>query len=176
MSKFRLINCEFVNAGSFRVNVSNKAKLLYLIMLVSADDRGFVDTTNDIINALTTNEDEFNKVHSLELIGNTYQSALQELIDKGYIYEFVDNHNNKVHLLRHWFFHNKLIKGLWTNYKNFVKKVSLENNEYVLNREPLKESNIKELNVNNENINNEEIDLKSAMEYLNELEKKEKEE
>ena len=145
-------------------------------MLVSADDRGYVDTTNDIINALTTNEDEFNKVHSLELIENTYHSALQELIDKGYIYEFVDNHNNKVHLIRHWFFHNKLIKGLWTNYKNFAKKVSLENNEYVLNREPLKESNIKELNVNNENINNKETDLSSGIEYLNELEKKEKEE
>lgn len=148
MAKHRLINCEFINAGSFKVNVSNKAKLLYLSMFVSADDKGFVDTTQDIINALETNDDNFTKVANMSLLDDTYNSALQELLDKGYIYEFVDNHSNKVHLIRHWFYHNKLIRGLWTNYANFNERVYLKNNEYLLGKKPLKEDNINENNIN----------------------------
>ena len=48
MARHRLVNCEFLNAGSFKVNVSNRAKLLYLMMIVSGDDRGFVDSTQDL--------------------------------------------------------------------------------------------------------------------------------
>ena len=65
MSKHRLVNCEFIHASSFKVNLSNKAKLLYLMMLTSADDKGFVDTTNDIINALKTNDNEFEKTENI---------------------------------------------------------------------------------------------------------------
>ena len=146
MSKHRLINCEFICASSFKVNVSNKGKLLYLLMFACGDDRGFVDTTNDIINALTTNEKEVEQVTSLALLENDYNSALNELIDKGFLYEFKDNHGNRVHLIRHWFYHNKLVKGLWTNYRNFLDMVYLENNEYKLGPKPLKEENkIKEI-------------------------------
>ena len=109
MARHRLLNCEFLNASSFKVNVSNKGKLLYMLMILNGDDRGFVDSTNDLINALTTCEKEFDNTISLDLLENTYKSALQELLDKGYLYEFKDNHNNKVHLVRHWFFHNKYI-------------------------------------------------------------------
>lgn len=141
MAKHRLVNCDFLNAASFKVNISNKAKLLYLMMIVSADDKGFVDTTNDLISTLTNNEKEFNDTISLELLENTFTSALEELKDKGYIYEFVDNHKNKIHLIRHWFFHNKLIKGLWTNYRSFLEQTYLEENEYKLGKKPLKEDN-----------------------------------
>lgn len=144
MSKHRLINCEFINAASFKNSLSNRAKLLYLLMFVSADDRGFVDTTQDLINALEKNDSEVDKNVSLELIQNTYNTAIDELVDKGLVYEFKDNHNNKVHLVRHWFYHNKLIKGLWTNYKNFLELVYLDNNEYILGKKPLKEDKIKE--------------------------------
>ena len=96
MAKQRLINCEFVNASSFKVNVSNRAKLLYLMMITNGDDRGFVDSVQDLINALTNNEKEFDNTISLELLENTYNSALQELLDKGYIYEFKDSHSNRV--------------------------------------------------------------------------------
>lgn len=148
MARHRLINCEFLNAGSFKVNISNKAKLLYFMMIVNADDRGFVDTTSDLINSLTNNEKEFDNNISLELIGNTYNTALDELKEKGYIYEFKDNHKNVVHLIRHWFFHNKLKKGLYTNYRNFLEMVYLDNNEYITGKKPLKEDNPNEDNIN----------------------------
>ena len=152
MAKHRLVNCEFLNAGSFKVNISNKAKLLYLMMIISADDRGFVDTTQDLINSLTTNDKEYDKSVSLELLENTYNTALNELLDKGYIYEFKDNHKNKVHLIRHWFYHNKLKKGLWTNYRTFLAQVYLEDNEYLMDKKPSKEDKLKEDNLNQDNI------------------------
>lgn len=154
MARHRLLNCEFINAGSFKVNVSNRAKLLYLMMFVNGDDRGFVDTTQDLINTLEKNDNELDKVERLELLDNTYTSALTELLEKGYIYEFKDNHSNKVHLIRHWFYHNKLKKGLWTNYRNFLELVHLENNEYILNsvKKPLKEDKLNEEELNQNNI------------------------
>ena len=112
------------------------------MLLTSADDKGYVDTANDLINALTSNEKDFGSPITLDLLENTYNSALNELIDKGYIYEFKDNHNNKVYLIRHWFYHNKLIKGLWTNYRNFDNQVHIEGNEYILGKKPLKEDKI----------------------------------
>ena len=177
MARHRLINCEFINAGSFKINISNKAQLLYLKMITNADDRGFVDSTQDLINSLTSNEKEFNKTISLDLLENTYNSALNELIDKGLVYEFVDNHKNIVHLIRHWFYHNKYVKGLWTNYKNFLEQVYLENNEYVLGKKPLKENKIKETNTNETNINEllekveptDDIDEEEVDKLLNEF-------
>lgn len=149
MARHRLVNCEFINASSFKVNVSNKAKLLYLLMLANGDDRGFVDNTKDLINSLTNNDNEYNKSVSLELLENTYNSALEELIEKGYLYEFKDNHNNKVHLIRHWFYHNKWKERLWTNYRAFISQVYLDNNEYVIGKKPSKENKEnKETNVN----------------------------
>ena len=159
MAKHRLINCEFVNSSSFKVNVSNRAKLLYYSMFVNADDRGFVDITQNLIDTLEKNDQDFDKKVSLELLENSYNSALSELLDKGYLYEFQDKHNNKVHLIRHWFYHNKYVKGLWTNYMCFLSQVHLDNNEYILGRKPLKESNTNETNINENN------------EILNELEK-----
>ena len=144
MPRFRMINCDFINASSFKVNVSNKGKLLYLMMCMNADDKGFVDSVQDIINALTNNEKEFNKTISLELLENTYTSALDELIQRGYLFEFTDNHNNKIYLVKHWFYHNKLKSGLWTNYKNFLELVYLEGNEYKLGKKPLKEDKTKQ--------------------------------
>lgn len=156
MARQRLINCEFVNASSFKVNVSNRAKLLYLMMITNGDDRGFVDSVQDLINALTNNEKEFDNTISLELLENTYNSALQELLDKGYIYEFKDSHSNRVYLIRHWFYHNKYKTGLWTNYKSFFEQVHLENNEYVMGKKPLKEDKLKETNINKNKPNQEE--------------------
>lgn len=175
MAKHRLINCEFLNASSFKVNVSNKAKLLYLMMFANGDDRGFVDTTNELISSLTNNDKEFDNKISLELIETTYTTALDELLDKGYIYEFRDNHQNKVHLIRHWFYHNQLKKGLWTNYRNFLDMVHLENNEYILNsvKKPLKENNIKETNVNEIKQNESDLTEEEIDSLLNEFKERE---
>ena len=76
MNDHRLINCKFINAGGFKTKISNKAKLLYLLMFTNADDRGFVDTTTDLINSLEKSEQEWNKNVSMELLENTYQTAL----------------------------------------------------------------------------------------------------
>lgn len=158
MAKHRLINCEFVNAGSFKVNVSNRAKLLYFSMFAAADDKGFVDTTNDIINALEQNDANFDNKVSLELIESSFKSALTELIDRGYLFEFKDKHLNKIHLIRHWFLHNKWKDHLWTNYFNFLNQVKIENGEYVM--KPLKEVKVKENNINQDNINEyKEVDI-----------------
>ena len=154
MPRQRLLNCDFINSGSFKVNTSNKAKLLYLLMITNADDKGFVDTTNDIINSLEQNDTEMNENQvNLTLLGNDYKSALQELIDKGYLYVFEDKHNNKVHLIRHWFFHNKYKDKLWTNYMYFLSKVFLDNNEYKFGKKPLKEDKLKENKVNEIKLN-----------------------
>ena len=142
MPRFRLLNCDFITSGSFKLNLSNKAKLLYLMMFANGDDRGFVDNTNDIIRALENNDNENGIDSGLTLLNTDYASGLQELVEKGLLYEFSDNHNNKVHLIRHWFYHNKLVKGLWTNYRNFLERVYIENNEYILGKKPLKENNI----------------------------------
>lgn len=157
MAKHRLINCEFINSGSFKVNLSNKAKLLYLLMFCNGDDRGFVDNTCDIINSLEKNDDEFTNEVDLELLENTYKSALAMLVDKGLIYEFNDNHGNTIHLIRHWWYHNKLVKGLWTNYFNLLERVEIKNNEYVL-KTHIKENKIEENNINQNKVNEVEDD------------------
>ena len=150
MAKKRLLNCEFINASSFKVNLSNKAKLLYVYMFVNADDKGFVDTTNEIIESLTKNDTDFRNEINLELLENDYNSALVELIGRGLIFEFRDNHGNRIHLIRHWYYHNKMVKGLWTNYGGLLEKVHVSNNEYILGKKPLKENNINETNIDND--------------------------
>lgn len=168
MARHRLMNCEFINSGSFKVNVSNKGKLLYFMMMMSADDKGFVDTTQEIINSLEKNENDNENIVNLTLLQNDYKSALIDLIDKGYLYEFVDNHSNKVHLIRHFFFHNRLVKGLWTNYRKFLSQVDIVENEYI--KKPLKENNINQNNINQYNLiqsNKEETEKKhKKLKYL----------
>lgn len=166
MAKKRLINCDFLNSGSFKCNVSNKGKLLYYSMIVAADDLGFVDTTHEIINTLEENDKIFNNSVSLELLDITYSGAVQELISKGYLYEFTDNHLNKVHLIRAWFLHNKWKDHLWTSYWGFYKQVQIKNGEYVM--KPLKEDN----NINQSNINQDTINqIMEDNDILEELDK-----
>ena len=125
--KLRLINCDFINASSF-VNLSNKAKLLYIYMFASADDIGFVDNVNNTINLLTSNDTS----QSLELLNNDYNSALEELGQIGLLYRFTNKHGHSVYLIRHWFMHNRWKKGLLSNYSKYRDLVKLEDYEYVL--------------------------------------------
>ena len=154
----RLINCDFLDTEAFNDKISNKAKLLYYQMFINGDDRGFVGNTNTIIETLKKNDDNFVDVVNMSLLENDYPNALYELINKGYLYEFRDNHENKVHLIRHWFVHNKYRKGLWTNYGSFLKQVQLdESGKYVLKETHLKEIKINESKINEIKNNNEEI-------------------
>ena len=154
--KQRLINCDFLNTEAFNDKISNKAKLLYYTMFINGDDRGFVGNTNSIISILEKNDDDFVNQVNLSLMENNYQSSLIELINMGYLYEFMDNHNNRVHLIRHWFVHNKFRKGLWTNYGSFLKLVEIKEGKYVL-KESDKENNINESNINEIKLNENKV-------------------
>lgn len=138
MARNRLINCDFL-LTSF-MDIPNKAKLLYLVMIINADDKGFVGNTSKIIKDLKENDEEYNKTISLELLDDTYESALLTLCNRGYLYTFIDNYGNHIHLIRHWFIHNKWIKGLYTNYKRFYDLVDIKDGKYI--KKPLKENKI----------------------------------
>ena len=156
--KSRLINCDFLTTEAFNDKLSNKAKLLYVVMFINGDDKGFVSNTNTIISTLTKNDELFTNEINLSLLENDYPNALIELINRGYVYEFRDNHDNKVHLIRHWFIHNKWRKGLWTNYGSFLKQVELVEGKYVL-KESSKENKINENTINEiKEIKDEQID------------------
>ena len=150
MPKQRLINCDFFDASGFKRNLSNKAKLLYFMFLANADDKGFVGNGLDIAESLDQCEENFDNV----LFSVKYVDALRELVEKGFVYEFTDKHNNKTYLIRHWFLHNKNQKFLTTNYVSYLIKVELLDNEYHLKgdkkEKPLKEKENKE-NQNKEN-------------------------
>ena len=166
MIRQRLINCDFLNASTFINGLGNKAKLLYLLMITNADDLGFVSNTHTLIEVLTTNDDESHQVN-LELLKNDYTSALVELINKTYIYRFMDKHGNDVYVIKHWFMHNRWKKGLRTNYFTFYSKLEMENGEYYLKgkgEKPIKESKEKEKKENKNKVNDKEFD-----EMLNEI-------
>ena len=145
----RLINCDFLNVGGF-VDLSNKAKLVYFCFLINADDMGFVGNGTTIVNNLQNCETNFENV----LFAYSYYDALKELCDKGLLYEFVDNHNNKTYLMRHWFFHNNYKKFLRTNYIGFLSRVELVNNEYVYKETIIKKDKLKQIKTNQIKINN----------------------
>lgn len=136
MAKYkRMINCEFVNAVSFKMKISNKAKLLYFYMLCNSDDVGFVANTEELTAILKINDSDFESQNEpITLIENTYENALNELIERGYLYAFEDSYQNKVYLIRHWFLHNTIANGRITpsNYEKYLNDVSFDDdNIYV---------------------------------------------
>lgn len=150
----RLINCDFLNASSFISCLSNKAKLLYFMFLTNADDKGFVGNAKDIADTLDRCEENFENT----LFGYKYIDALQELVTRRLLYEFKDKCDNKVYLIRHWFYHNKNQQFLTTNYVSFSKQVELIDDEYQLKnhqeKKPLKENEIKENKSKTKSLNN----------------------
>ena len=178
MIRQRLINCDFLNAGTFINGLSNKAKLLYLVMITNADDLGFVSNVHTIIEILTNKDDESHQVN-LELLKNDYTSALVELINKTYIYPFTDKHGSEIYVIKHWFMHNRFKQGLRTNYFTFYKQLEMENGEYFFRKrkeENLKERKIKE-NKENENKSNDTNDKEwnDTLKELDELDQLDKE-
>lgn len=186
MDKHRLINCDFLTKGPF-LKVSNKAKLLYFLMIINADDRGFVNNTDDIIELLTNKEIEEGNV-SLKLLNNDYTSALVELEDKGFLYWWDDKYGNRVYLIRHWFIHNKWKSGLHTNYGKFLYRVELKDYKYYLkeketlkeNKDKIKQNNLNEINLNeikscepNQEIS--EVDWANVLKELDELDTQDEE-
>lgn len=113
--RYRLINCEFFTSSAF-TKLSGGAKLLYYSMISAADDCGFIDRVDDLI-----------MMNSLDL------KDIQELTDKGLVYAFKNHYDNSVYLIRHWFYHNKFKKGLYTRYFKLLKdnNIKLITSKYV---------------------------------------------
>ena len=117
-------------------------------MFASADDKGFCDNTELIIDILNQEQ-----IVNNGLLQDDYKVALNELVDKGLLYRFTGKHNNSVYLIRHWYLHNKYKDHLHTNYYKYLKLVMLEENKYVW--KPKEETIIKEDIKLNENKVNE---------------------
>ena len=129
----RLINCDFIKD----MEVSSKAIFLYLMLFVNADDMGFVGNSNRIISIL--NDKEKIETNSA-LIPYSYDEALVELVNKGLLLEFQNKYDGRVYLIRHWFYHNKHLSSMETNYTTFFDLVDLVNGKYYLGEEkPLRE-------------------------------------
>lgn len=173
----RLINCDFLNARAF-TKMPNKAQLLYLEMFARADDLGFVNSTDDIIDKLTNN-DIANNVECETLTNSDYTSMLVELLHLGYLFEFTDRHNNRVHLIRHWFTHNRYKQGLETNYYKYLALVELTEGCYELKKKnDIKEKNLKQIKLKQINVNGNETtkeEWDNLMKELEELEPRKEE-
>ena len=121
--KKRMINCEFVQASSFKFKRSNQAKLLYFYMICSADDKGFVDNVDELIELLTYNENTKFKNN----LQNTFEQSIKELVDKALLIRFNDNHGNSIYLIKHWFMHNVIPKERLqpSTYERYLKGIEL---------------------------------------------------
>lgn len=174
MAKYkRMINCEFVNASSFKLKLSNRAKLLYFYMLSSADDHGFVDNVDELVELLDSNDHKFNSESSNTLLPENYQTGLNELMDRGLLFKFQDKHINDIYLIKHWYCHNVIPKDRVREsaYEKYLVDIELNSDcEYQVRQMPSKcnttdthlstqikinKSKVKESKVNNINkINN----------------------
>jgi len=103
----RMFNVGFMVAESFKMNLSNKSKLLYTYIVLSSDDRGFCDNVKELIVLLNGNDHEF---LNTGLVEYDYKSALQDLLERGYLIWITDNHGNDIYLVRHWYLHNQIPK------------------------------------------------------------------
>ena len=177
----RLLNCDFFLKGAFDNVSSNKAKLLYFYLFINADDAGFVGNADKVIKSLNEESQEENA-----LVEYKYENAADELVDKGYLFRFVDKHKNQVLLIRHFFMHNKYNpRYCTTNYFSFRAKVELVDGCWEKKETHIKESNTnnanqinKSNNNNNSNDNeNENNDLSwdEIMKNLNSMPSEEKE-
>ena len=131
----RMLNSNLVNASSFKMKISNKAKLLYFYIILNADDKGFCDNADEIIVLLDSNDKAFHNEASLDLLEHGYKSAIQELVDKHMLIVFENKYGDKVYLVRQWYLHNQIPKDriTETTYIKYLEQVEINSeNEYDL--------------------------------------------
>lgn len=144
MANQRLMNCDFFLKGAFDNVSSNKAKLLYFYLFINADDMGFVGNADKVIKSLNEESEEENG-----LVEYKFENAADELVNKGYLFRFGDNHGNQILLIRHFFMHNKYnSRYCTTNYFSLRSKVELIDGCYEM------KTNTKENKINNTNKSN----------------------
>lgn len=122
----RLINTRFIKT---LVNLTNRALLLYHQLIVWADSMGAIGETEIIITLLQHKADNEGDM-GMGLIKTDYHSALDELIEKGLVYEVPLTSGNKVHIIKHWWLHNKWKKYLKSNYFKAINQFYIEAGEY----------------------------------------------
>ena len=122
----RLINTRFIKT---LVNLTNRALLLYHQLIVWADSMGAIGETEIIITLLQHKADNEGDM-GMGLIKTDYHSALDELIEKGLVYEVQLTSGNKVHIIKHWWLHNKWKKYLKSNYFKAINQFYIEAGEY----------------------------------------------
>lgn len=122
----RLINTRFIKT---LVNLTNRALLLYHQLIVWADSMGAIGETEIIITLLQHKADNEGDM-GMGLIKTDYHSALDELIEKGLVYEVPLTSGNKVHIIKHWWLHNKWKKYLKSNYFKAISQFYIEAGEY----------------------------------------------
>lgn len=111
MSVRRCISKEIVNSGSF-IQMDAKSQLLYIHLLIIADDDGIVDDA------------------SVPLVrSKATKKNLNELIDKKYIIE-TSNGVNTVYIIKHWLMQNNIqpSKRKESNYSWVVDSLWVEDN------------------------------------------------
>lgn len=136
----RLVNCDFIN----NMEVSNKARLLYFMFLMNADDLGFVGNGDKIADSLDQNEQTYDNA----LFQLKFADATKELLDKGYLYVFTNKHGNHTYLVRAWFTHNRYRHGLQTLFTKYRCLVELDEGEYHLKEEKGEEDKVNKVKEN----------------------------
>lgn len=125
----KLLNCDFLNDSQFRSKISNRGKLLYLYMYINCDDSGFCGCADELI-ALFNISDL--RTYKKDYPMHDYRLAIQELLDRGLVYKFIDSYENEIYLIRHYHMHNKLREDRVTesNYKKYLSYVTVKENVY----------------------------------------------
>ena len=162
MANQRLLNCDFFLKGAFDNVSSNKAKLLYFYLFINADDMGFVGNADKVIKNLNEESKEENG-----LVEYKFENAADELVNKGYLFRFGDNHGNQILLIRHFFMHNKYnSRYCTTNYLSLRSKVELIDGCYEM------KTNIKESKSNKTNNTNKSNNESNDNDWTEEDEKR----
>lgn len=113
MASRRMISKQLICTDSF-LDLSAKAKILYLYFIVEADDDGFITNTKYMLKML-----------------NSTQKTLKELQDAGYLILFSNGNG----LIVHWNIYNQIRKDRYTETTCKAEKSLVylnENNEYAL--------------------------------------------
>ena len=141
----RLFNADFMNDSPTKRNLSNKAILMYCYLMFNTDDRGFVGNAPDLADYFDL-KDMKEKRFDPE---RNYSTAIDELLEKGFLFGFKDRHGNVVHLVRHYWMHNKIPEKRITNcnFSRFLDYVDLKANTYEWKPNVTQVSNICDTNV-----------------------------
>lgn len=122
----RLINTNFLKSLT---RLTNRALLLYYSFITWADSMGAVGEAEVILTLLQAKADNEGDT-GVGLVKTDYRSALDELVEKGLVYEVKLTGGNAVYIIKHWWLHNKWRKYLKTNYFKAINEFYIEAGEY----------------------------------------------